>query len=400
MGEESIKTKEKIEKIEKRKGFFSRIFFSAFSLLIIWIAYHIQMRDISVFEPMDLKSYLLAKTSFLLFPMKRFPKNETALLERSRSLYSTSLNFVTQKLLYKFPQLKSIRHVDRVIPAKYVSENGVLSNITLRIYNFAENGEQLKKVLVWYHGGGWVLGSMDGDHGTALRWAHYSDFVVVNVDYRLAPEHIFPAAIYDAYQAFEWVRDNIREFGGNPEQIFVAGESAGGNLATAVTSKYLDDLIRSKKDYGLSTLSSSQLVDVACVKGLVAVYPVLNATSFSDEAKQYAQSNGILTMYQMEWFRRLYQGGDYIDHNIRSNYLYSPFLTPDPILDIYPPSYFILAKYDMLSQESYELIDRLKAKHNRPVFSKIYETTVHGFFAVHDYGHEAIIAVSKWMKNI
>ncbi len=94
--------------------------------------------------------------------------------------------------------------------------------------------------VVYYHGGGWIIGDLDSHAAHVARIANRTGAVVVNVDYRLAPEHLFPAAVDDAFAAFDWTRANIAELGGDPARLVVAGDSAGGNLAAA-TALYARD---------------------------------------------------------------------------------------------------------------------------------------------------------------
>lgn len=87
--------------------------------------------------------------------------------------------------------------------------------------------------VVYFHGGGWVLGDLDSHHAHAVRIANAAEAIVVNVDYRLAPEHRFPAAAEDAFAAVRWAHDNIAILGGDADKLAVGGDSAGGNLAAA-----------------------------------------------------------------------------------------------------------------------------------------------------------------------
>lgn len=115
---------------------------------------------------------------------------------------------------------------------------GAGGNIRVSIVRPA-SGEASGSV-VYYHGGGWIVGDIESHSAHAARIANRAGAVVVNVDYRLAPEHLFPAAVEDANVALRWANDNIGELGGDPSKLAVAGDSAGGNLA-AVAALYARD---------------------------------------------------------------------------------------------------------------------------------------------------------------
>ncbi len=101
--------------------------------------------------------------------------------------------------------------------------------VPARVYKPTE--EDNAPVVVFFHGGGMVVGSMDVFDGVCRLLADASGAVVVNVDYRLAPEHPYPAAIDDAWHAVMWVSEHATDLGGSPDRLIVCGDSAGGNLA-------------------------------------------------------------------------------------------------------------------------------------------------------------------------
>ena len=109
---------------------------------------------------------------------------------------------------------------------------GPAGDIPVRVY--APDGEGPHPVVAFFHGGGFVLGDLDSHDAPARLLATGSDALVVSVDYRLAPEHPFPAGLEDCYTATEWLAANAEELGGDPERLAAAGDSAGGNLAAAV----------------------------------------------------------------------------------------------------------------------------------------------------------------------
>src|SRR6476646_9622989 len=105
--------------------------------------------------------------------------------------------------------------------------------VPVRVYRPA--GDAPKPVVVYYHGGGWVLGSLETHDGTCRRLADGADAVVVSVDYRMGPEDRCPAAVDDSYAALQWIAANAAELGADPQRLVVAGDSAGGNLAAVVS---------------------------------------------------------------------------------------------------------------------------------------------------------------------
>ena len=118
------------------------------------------------------------------------------------------------------------------IPARDTHIPGPAGNIPVRIYQPETTAPA--PVILHFHGGGWVVGSLDTHDPFCRYLCALTNAVIVSVDYRLAPEHKFPAAVEDAEAATRWVLDHASELGGNPARIFVSGDSAGGNLAAAV----------------------------------------------------------------------------------------------------------------------------------------------------------------------
>ena len=176
------------------------------------------------------------------------------------------------------PTPGSIHHVeDRTIP-------GTGGDIAIRVYRPSD--EPSLPVIVYLHGGGWVLGSI-GDYDSILRpVANRAEAIVVAVDYRLAPEHRFPAAFDDAWTATKWVSGHAAELGGDPRRVAVMGDSAGGNLAAAIASM--------ARDVGHPDLALQ-----------VLLYPVVDEEFTSPSMIENA-SGYLLETERMRWFFRQY----------------------------------------------------------------------------------------------
>lgn len=169
-------------------------------------------------------------------------------------------------------------------------------DIPVRIYRSVTEPDAVPlPVTLFFHGGGWVFGDLDTQDHMARAVAGRSGTIVVSVDYRLAPEHRFPAATDDAYAGLSWVADNAADFGGDAERIAVFGESAGGNLAAALTQESL------RRGGPRITLQ-------------VLAYPAVDR--FDDSPSMYENMTGpVLSRSYLEWFWGAYlstpdQGAD------------------------------------------------------------------------------------------
>jgi acetyl esterase/lipase len=225
--------------------------------------------------------------------------------------------------------------------------------IPVRIYTPAGPGPF--PILVWFHGGGWVIGDLDSADPTARYLTVGADCVVVSVDYRLAPETKFPGPVDDCYAATIWAAHNAAQINGDATRIAVGGDSAGGNLAAAVALMGRDR----------HTLSLAfQLL----------IYPVaardFTTTSYRQNADGY-----LLTRDSMQWY-----WDHYLTHaDDASNPYAAPLVAQD--LTGLPPALVITAEMDPLCDEGKAYAQRLQAA-GVPTHYSRYDGMIHGFFGM------------------
>ena len=207
-------------------------------------------------------------------------------------------------------------------------------------------------VLMWFHGGGWVLGNLDMAETNCLQLAHDAECVVVSVDYRLAPETLFPGAALDCLAATAWVHANADELGVDGRRIAVGGDSAGGNLAACVA-------------YGARDR------DLPLVSQLL-IYPVIDA-DFSRASYVDCSEGYLLTRSAMKWFWDRYVP----DPADRTNPLVAPIHADD--LSGLPPAFIVTAEFDVLRDEGEAYGEALK-KAGGSAETKRYGGMIHAFF--------------------
>jgi acetyl esterase len=136
-------------------------------------------------------------------------------------------------------KLRAMKPPAEMLPAMRVEER-TAGDVPVRIYWPPVEAHTDLPVVVFYHGGGWSVGDLDTHEHVARAHAIGAEAIVVSVDYRLAPEHPFPAGVEDAWAALQWVRANAEDLGGDPARIAVAGDSAGGNLSAVMALRTRD----------------------------------------------------------------------------------------------------------------------------------------------------------------
>ena len=247
--------------------------------------------------------------------------------------------------------LPSIHHTeDRFIKANDGEE------IRIRIYT--PEGEGPFPGLVYYHGGGWVLGSPEMFEAANRLVATEGKVVVVSVDYRLAPENPYPIPIEDSYAALEWVAANAADLNINPNEISVGGDSAGGNLSTVVAKKALDN-------------------NGPAIQSQILIYPVTNLEFDNDSYNEFAEGVG-LDRDLMKWFGIHYVG----DEKLYSE----PDVSPLKYASVQglPPAIIIAAENDVLKDEGAAYAEKLK-QDGVPVQYKMIPGVIHGFYSNMDF---------------
>jgi acetyl esterase len=232
-----------------------------------------------------------------------------------------------------------------------MSVAGRVGPVRVRVYT--PEGTGPFPVTIWIHGGGWVQGSIETNDTTCRFLTLGSASIVVSVDYRLSPMTKFPGASEDCYSVAEWVTANAISFGGDPTRVAIAGASAGGNLAAAVTLM--------AKDRGGPRFVHQLLV-----------YPVTDSGLGTESYESFATGHG-LDREDMRGHWANYLPGD----AERANPYAAPFLAPD--LSGLPPAHVITAEYDVLRDEGEAYAARL-AEAGVPVKATRYPGMIHTFF--------------------
>ncbi len=224
--------------------------------------------------------------------------------------------------------------------------------LALRLYRPAAGGPL--PVLLYFFGGGWVLGTIDTADGVSRTLANSAGAMVAVVGYRLAPEHPFPAAIDDCYAATAWVAAHAAEIGADPARLAVGGDSAGGNLAAAVA-------LRAR-------------ADGPALAGQLLVYPNTDQLA-DDESIRAADDRFLFNRHSVAWYRRHYL----LDAADAASPLASP-LRAESLAGL-PPALVITAEYDPLRDQGEAYARRLADEGVQVELSR-YAGMAHGFFTM------------------
>lgn len=253
---------------------------------------------------------------------------------------------------------------DQILPLKD-------RDIPVRIYS--PKSEGLLPALVFYHGGGWVVGNLDSHDGICRALANSAQCVVISVDYRLAPEHKFPAAVEDAYDSLQYIASHAEEFSIDHNQIAVGGDSAGGNLA-AVTC----------------IIAKEKKTPSICYQLLL--YP---STGYAQEPPSIRENaeGYLLTVDMMTWFRK-----HYVTHD---DEMLNPYVSPILYSDLsgLPPAAILTAQYDPLRDVGKAYAEKLE-DNGVPVFYKNYQDLIHGFGNFISFVPEALEALNEGAASL
>jgi acetyl esterase len=267
------------------------------------------------------------------------------------------------------PELKSVE------PLGIAASHG---EIPARLYTpkILRPSNGLSPCLVFFHGGGWVIGDLDTHDVACRKLADEGQLIVISVDYRRAPEHKFPAAVDDALAATAWIADHAKELGIDATRLVVGGDSAGGNLAAVVA-------ISSRDGNG------------PAISGQVLIYP---ATDFAmtHPSHREVETSILLTHTVIRWFR---------DHYLRSatdidDWRASPARAES--LAGLPPAYVLTAGADPLRDEGEEFATRLKQA-GVAVTYRTFPGQFHGFFTMGKLLNQANVAAAEigaWLRAL
>lgn len=275
---------------------------------------------------------------------------------------------------YKYPELTI---TDKSMSVTPHNKN---ATINLRIYQVTEALNKTSPAIIYFHGGGWVIGDIKSHDAMCKDFCKKTGYTIIAVDYRLAPEHPFPTAIEDAIEAVNWIASQSAHLNIDTDALFVAGDSAGGNLAAVVA------------------LEAKQLSTK--LKGQILLYPVVdhysaNFASYAEFAKGVALTEGM-----MKWFWDLYLKDSAV---LKKGELRHPLATPLIRNDVshLPATLIVLAEKDPLRDEGLAYAKKLQ-EYGVDVTQCLYPNTQHGFIGSlgpskdHD---DAINEISQWLRT-
>ncbi|MEX2594098.1 MAG: alpha/beta hydrolase, partial [Anditalea sp.] len=238
---------------------------------------------------------------------------------------------------------------DQKIPIREVMDTDA-AGVPVRIYKNSDKTGL--PVMLYFHGGGFVLLGLDSHDRVCRRLCKMNDCIVVSVDYRLAPEHTFPDAHQDAFIALKWTLQNIRQYGGDPTQLIVTGDSAGGNLAACLAHRCKKENIP--------------------LKAQILIYPWIDGKMNNPSIERNGEGY-MLTKEALFWYQDQYTPNP--EDHCRPEV--SPCYEPD--FEDLAPAFVLTAEFDPLLDDGKKYFEQLKDAGNKGMYRE-YPQLIHGFF--------------------
>lgn len=273
-----------------------------------------------------------------------------ALLEKIYASKRTPWNQIPLPALRR-ALIKAIKSYDMApVDLADVSDSHTDTGIPVRIYRPRLDAQL--PVLMYLHGGGWVTLDLDSHDNFCRLLAKTGDCIVVAVDYRLAPEHRFPAGIEDAVASFLWLHTQVHKWNADPTRIGIGGDSAGANIGMAVCNLLQGD----------PELKPA----LQCL-----IYPVTDAVTSTESRRTFNKGYGI-DQPELDFYEKNYLNHIGERHDLRV----SPLLEDD--VSYYPPTLLFTAGYDPLRDEGNAMAEKLRQQ-GVPVTHRCFESLIHGF---------------------
>ena len=239
-----------------------------------------------------------------------------------------------------------------IAEVKDIQIPGAAGPMRVRIYNPDPHSSTPQPALIFIHGGGWCLNTVESHDSICRGLAKEANIVVLSLDYRLAPEHPFPAGLEDCYTAVQWISKNAQQLNLDSQKLALGGDSAGGNLTAAT-------LLLTHERHGVPI--AFQLL----------IYPAVHSQARNESRQKFSQGYA-LDRSLSQWMYMSYVGS-----KDPANPLISPFLAKE--LSYMPPAYILTASHDPLRDEGQMYAERLRKEGVRCTY-KCYEGMLHGFF--------------------
>ena len=310
----------------------------------------------------SMKEVIQKYGSFNPIPLETLePHAARQLPELKDAVLGVIQDHATKRLINGF-----VEPIEKIEHATISTEKG---DLLARIYRPSE--DKPLPVLLYFHGGGWVIGGINSYDASCRALANAAECIVVSVGYRQAPEHRYPAAHEDAFAAYQWLLHHVGTLGGDPKRIAIGGESAGGNLAASVCLKAKYEGLR---------MPVHQLL----------ICPVLDSDLETPSYLEQADAKP-LNREMMKWFMHHYFGGIVQDA--------SAFPLQAADLSDLPSATVITAELDPLCSEGEMYAQRLQQS-GVAVFARRYEGVAHEFFSMVGVVDEAKDALNEAVENM